>query len=108
LHRLAFPSGSTAYDLDLPLMLRRRSELFAAHPVGAALRRVDVPIDLQVDDGSELLRAAGLDPRKRTFVAWEGGRCTSSPPNASGSSPASPGHFNIRTPASGWTMSAAR
>ncbi|MCJ2069238.1 SAM-dependent methyltransferase [Methylobacterium sp. J-030] len=72
-NRVALPAGSKIFNLDLPHMLRRRSELMVALRLDQS-NSFTVPVDLNEHDISEVLfDHADFDPDQATLVIWEGG-----------------------------------
>lgn len=72
--RVALPSGSKVFDLDLPVMLRRRTLAVEAIPKNGYPARVEVPIDLQLHDIAEAVtRSDHFDSELPCVVVWEGG-----------------------------------
>lgn len=68
--RLAWPAGTTVYELDAPLVLKFKDEVLAGSPRRPeSARRRTVPADLRTDWPSAL-REAGFDPALPT--AWIG------------------------------------
>lgn len=71
--RLSLPEGSKLFDLDLPHMLRQRSELLADLGLDRP-NRFSVPVDLNEHDLAEaVMRLPNFDANFPTFVIWEGG-----------------------------------
>jgi methyltransferase (TIGR00027 family) len=73
-YRLSLPRGTKTYDVDLPLMLKRRREALDSPSMPPChIERVDVPVDLRVHELSRSLTSAGFVPSKPALVIWEGG-----------------------------------
>jgi methyltransferase (TIGR00027 family) len=70
-HRLAWPDGTTLFELDLPPVLALKAALLAPSPVPPACRRVPLGVDLR-EPWDVPLRAAGLDPAVPTAWLAEG------------------------------------
>ena len=66
-YRLAWPAGSSVYEIDQPKVLAYKAKALAAHHVQPAEQRREVPIDLR-RDWPAALRSAGFDPT--TPTAW--------------------------------------
>ncbi len=67
--RLNFPDA-TIYDLDLPIMLNERRNIFDSSKKNT-IRSID--IDITEQPLEEVLLPAGFDPKRPTFFIWEGG-----------------------------------
>ncbi|MEV0562572.1 SAM-dependent methyltransferase [Dactylosporangium sp. NPDC050588] len=64
-----FPGGATWFEVDHPATQATKRRRLGRH---ARPGVVFAPADLITDDLATVLRAAGLDPSKRTVVIWEG------------------------------------
>ena len=74
MYRITLPQGSIWFDLDLPIMLRRRREMLATLPFVCNTRRFEVPIDLREHDLCAVLGAtSAFMAAAPTLVIWEGG-----------------------------------
>jgi methyltransferase (TIGR00027 family) len=70
--RLAWPAGTTVYELDAPLVLKFKDEVLArSQPRPESARRRTVAVDLRADWPSAL-REAGFDPALPTAWIAEG------------------------------------
>ncbi|KWX69217.1 class I SAM-dependent methyltransferase [Mycobacterium sp. NAZ190054] len=69
--RLAWPAGTTVYEIDQPLVLEYKTSTLAAHGVQPAADRREVPIDLR-QDWPAALKGAGFDPAAATAWLAEG------------------------------------
>ncbi|MGE2736296.1 class I SAM-dependent methyltransferase [Mycolicibacterium vaccae] len=69
--RLAWPSATTVYEIDQPLVLQYKGETLARHGVTPTSDRREVPIDLRQDWPAALI-AAGFDPAQPTAWLAEG------------------------------------
>ena len=58
--RLAWPDGTTVYELDQPRVLEFKSSALAEHGAQPACHRVGVPVDLR-QDWPAALQQAGFD-----------------------------------------------
>ncbi|BBY18514.1 putative S-adenosyl-L-methionine-dependent methyltransferase [Mycolicibacterium litorale] len=70
-YRLAWPSGTTVYEIDQPKVLEYKAATLAEHGVEPAATRREVPMDLRYD-WPAALRAAGFDPAQPTAWLAEG------------------------------------
>ncbi|BBZ09748.1 putative S-adenosyl-L-methionine-dependent methyltransferase [Mycolicibacterium doricum] len=66
-YRLAWPSGTTVYEIDQPKVLQYKAARLAEHGVEPAATRREVAMDLRYD-WPAALRVAGFDPP--TPTAW--------------------------------------
>lgn len=72
--RLDLPKGSVVFELDLPVMLKRRDTLIKEARLSTPVRRIAVPIDLRQQDIAAALRQCqDFNPSAPTFIVWEGG-----------------------------------
>ncbi len=62
---------AVAFEVDHPATAARKDRLVAALPALGVDRRA-VKADLSVEDLGEVLQAAGFDPSRPAFFAWEG------------------------------------
>ncbi|NMH96277.1 SAM-dependent methyltransferase [Pseudonocardia acidicola] len=69
--RLAWPPGTTVYEIDRPTVLEFKQRTLDAHGAVPACERRSVPTDLR-DDWATALRAAGFDPARPTAWLAEG------------------------------------
>lgn len=69
--RLAWPAGTTVYEIDQPLVLQYKGQTLARHGVTPTADRREVPIDLRQDWPAALI-AAGFDPAQPTAWLAEG------------------------------------
>ena len=69
--RLTWPTGTTVYEIDQPMVLEYKSATLAAHRSRPSAERREVPIDLR-QDWPAALRAAGFDPAQPTAWLAEG------------------------------------
>ncbi|MHA0284901.1 class I SAM-dependent methyltransferase [Mycobacterium sp. C3-094] len=69
--RLAWPAGTTVYELDQPKVLEYKAHTLAAHQVEPSADRRAVPIDLR-QDWPAALRDAGFDSNQPTAWLAEG------------------------------------
>lgn len=70
-YRLAWPGGTTVYEVDLPKVLEYKSATLAAHGVQPSALRREVPEDLR-QDWPKALRDNGFDPQLPTAWLAEG------------------------------------
>ena len=70
-YRLAWPAGTTVFEIDQPKVLEFKVNVLADHAVGLAVDRRDVAADLR-DDWSIPLRDAGFDTEVPTSWSVEG------------------------------------
>ncbi|MEC3953269.1 SAM-dependent methyltransferase [Nocardia sp. CDC153] len=70
-YRLAWPWGTTVFELDQPKVLAFKADVLARHEIWPTARHRAVAVDLR-DDWPEALRAAGFDPARPTVWAAEG------------------------------------
>lgn len=70
-YRLAWPAGTTVYEIDQPKVLAYKEATLAAHDVTPSVQRRAVAIDLR-QDWPAALAAAGLDPAAPTAWLAEG------------------------------------
>lgn len=70
-YRLAWPVGTTVYEIDQPKVLDYKSTTLADHGVTPSADRREVPVDLR-QDWPAALRDAGFDPTARTAWLAEG------------------------------------
>lgn len=70
-YRLAWPSGTTVYEIDQPQVLAYKSATLAAHGVTPSAERHEVPIDLR-QDWPAALQSEGFDPAAPTAWLAEG------------------------------------
>ncbi len=69
--RLAWPDGTTVYELDQPRVLEFKSSTLADHGAEPACNRVAVPVDLR-QDWPTALQQAGFDPSAPSVWSVEG------------------------------------
>lgn len=69
--RLNWPTGTTVFEIDQPLVLQYKAETLAAQNVTATADRREVPIDLR-QDWPAALKDAGFDPSSPTAWLAEG------------------------------------
>jgi methyltransferase (TIGR00027 family) len=69
--RLAWPEGTSLYELDRPELLRVKDEILARQSAEARCRRVAVGVDL-TGDWTDALLAAGFRPDERSLWIAEG------------------------------------
>lgn len=70
-YRLAWPAGTTVYEIDQPQVLEYKSATLADNGVTPSADRRAVAVDLR-QDWPAALRAAGFDPTARTAWLAEG------------------------------------
>ncbi len=70
-YRLAWPSGTTVYEIDQPKVLQYKAARLAEHGVEPAATRREVAMDLRYD-WPAALRVAGFDPAPPTAWLAEG------------------------------------
>ncbi len=70
-YRLAWPAGTTVYEIDQPKVLSYKSATLATHGVKPSAARREVPVDLR-QDWPAALRDAGFDPGAPTAWLAEG------------------------------------
>ncbi|BBY74381.1 putative S-adenosyl-L-methionine-dependent methyltransferase [Mycolicibacterium parafortuitum] len=70
-YRLAWPAGTTVFEIDQPLVLEYKTSRLAEHGVAPTADRREVPIDLR-QDWPTALKAAGFDPAQPTAWLAEG------------------------------------
>ncbi|MGE2715840.1 class I SAM-dependent methyltransferase [Mycolicibacterium litorale] len=70
-YRLAWPAGTTVYEIDQPKVLEYKAATLAEHGVEPVAARREVPMDLRYD-WPAALRAAGFDPAQPTAWLAEG------------------------------------
>jgi methyltransferase (TIGR00027 family) len=66
-YRLPWPTGTTVYEIDQPLVLEYKTSTLAEHGAQPTAERREVPIDLR-QDWPVALTAAGFDPARP--AAW--------------------------------------
>ena len=72
--RLNLPSDSIVFELDLPVMLRRRNELFEKLQSNSSIKRISIPLDLHEHEPAVLvIQHEEFNKELPTFVIWEGG-----------------------------------
>lgn len=69
--RLDWPTDTTVYEIDQPMVLQYKTATLDAHGAVARSRHVPVPVDLR-DDWPSALTAAGFDPAQPTAWLAEG------------------------------------
>lgn len=71
------------FNLDLPVMLERRKEIFENY-IGAQIStHINIPIDLNEENIADaLVSHPEFDSKKKSFVIWEGGSMYFSPSKA--------------------------
>lgn len=69
--RLAWPAGTTVFEIDQPMVLEYKSQTLAANRVQPSADRREVPIDLR-QDWPAALKSAGFDASQRTAWLAEG------------------------------------
>jgi methyltransferase (TIGR00027 family) len=70
-YRLAWPSGTTVFEIDRPKVLEFKRHVLAEHEAEPTARRIDVAADLR-SDWSIPLGAAGFDRQQPTAWSVEG------------------------------------
>lgn len=70
-YRLAWPAGTTVFEIDQPKVLAYKTSTLDAHAAKPRARRVPVAVDLR-DDWPAALIAAGFDPAQPTAWLAEG------------------------------------
>lgn len=70
-YRLAWPGGTTVFEIDRPKVLEFKRRVLAEHGAEPTARRIDVAVDLR-NDWSIPLRAAGFDPQQPSAWSVEG------------------------------------
>ncbi|MBS4727872.1 class I SAM-dependent methyltransferase [Mycobacterium sp. SM1] len=70
-YRLAWPAGTTVFEIDQPKVLAYKAETLAAHGVTPSADRREVPVDLRQDWPAALL-GKGFDPGAATSWLVEG------------------------------------
>lgn len=70
-YRLAWPSGTTVFEIDRPKVLEFKRHVLAEHGAEPTARRIDVAVDLRTD-WSIPLRASGFDPQQPSAWSVEG------------------------------------
>jgi methyltransferase (TIGR00027 family) len=70
-YRMAWPDGTTVYEIDQPKVLEYKAATLAGHGVAPSAARVEVPIDLRFD-WPKALRDSGFDPSRPTAWLAEG------------------------------------
>jgi methyltransferase (TIGR00027 family) len=72
--RLNLPKDSIAFELDLPVMLKRREALIEKHKLSTSTCRVTVPINLREQNvATALTNRPEFNQDTPTFIIWEGG-----------------------------------
>lgn len=70
-YRLAWPAGTTVFEVDQPKVLEFKGEVLTEHGARAKAERHPVAVDLR-DDWPAALETAGFDPGKPTAWSAEG------------------------------------
>jgi methyltransferase (TIGR00027 family) len=70
-YRLAWPGGTTVFELDQPRVLEFKREVLAAHGDRPRAERREIPVDLR-DDWQSALTASGFDPTRPSAWIAEG------------------------------------
>lgn len=70
-YRLAWPAGTTVFEIDQPKVLEYKTSTLDAHGAAPRAHRVPVAVDLR-DDWPAALTAAGFDPAQPTAWLAEG------------------------------------
>src|ERR1700756_1508600 len=70
-YRLEWADGTTVFEVDLPKVLKFKTNALKAHGAVAKARRIEVPADLRTDWPKQL-KVAGLDPQKPSAWSVEG------------------------------------
>jgi methyltransferase (TIGR00027 family) len=70
-YRLAWPAGTTVFELDRPQVLDFKRDVLGAHGAQPRAERREIPIDLR-DDWPQALRDSGFDPAKPSAWIAEG------------------------------------
>ncbi|GLW74063.1 S-adenosyl-L-methionine-dependent methyltransferase [Kitasatospora phosalacinea] len=71
-HRLAWPSGTRLFEIDLPAVLDFKQGVLDEQVAEAACERTALPADLADPDWTDRLLAAGFDPARPTDWLAEG------------------------------------
>jgi methyltransferase (TIGR00027 family) len=76
-------NNAKIFNLDLPVMLERRIEVFNKFLPDAIQGHINIALDLNTDVIADVLSGnSDFDPSKNTFIIWEGGNMYFSPSKA--------------------------